>query len=224
MQSKIEQGRQNNTSAIANEINKLAEVNYGAVSRLLPELLKEGALVLDHSVYLPQEPWSNPFGAGRYLVYDHDDEQSPFSIWAFAFGAGQKTCIHDHKYQGAVTVLHGPVAEKYYIPSGENTAQLVARSNRYSFHSNRDDLTNNFVHQLKRRKKLDNDSKLDEGISVTLHIYDMPAFAIDLSGSRVDSRNLDRIYERDRSFGKSNIPYTEEYPDTEKCALKFSRS
>lgn len=209
MISKIEEIRLSNSKAIIEKINELTVINYDTVSRLVPKLLVEGTLTLDHSVYTPLDPTTiKAHGVGRYLVYDHPDKSEPFSIWVFAFAPRQKTSIHDHKYKGTVTVLEGPVSEKYYRPTEKNFAQLAGRSDRYRFHSNHDDLTGTFVHQLKRRKGL------GEGTSVTLHIYNMEAHAVNLNGNIVDRRNLDQIYFKEKNIDKSSIPaYQKEYPD-----------
>jgi effector protein B len=206
---KIEEIRLGNSKAIIEKINELTVINYDTVSKLLPKLLVEGTLTLDHSVYTPLDPTTiKANGIGRYLVYDHPDKTDPFSIWVFAFAPRQKTPIHDHKYKGTVTVLDGPISEKYYRPTERNLAQLAGRSDRYRFHSNRDDLTGTFVHQLKRRKGL------GDGTSVTLHIYDMEAHVISLDGNIVDRRNLDQIYFKEKNIDKSSIPsYQGEYPD-----------
>lgn len=210
MLEKIEQTKQKNCEAIIKAINELDTINYDTVSRLLPNLLAQGALKLDSSVYKPIDPNTN--AVGRFLIYDHEDKLNPFSIWVFALGLKQKTAIHDHKYKGTVTVLNGPVSEKFYKPTGENTAQLVKRIDRYQFHSNKDDLNTLFVHQLKRRKGL------GQGTSVTLHIYNMEAYLINEKNEKIDRRNLDTIYFKEKLLDKSNLPaYEEEHLDLNNC-------
>ncbi|KTC88437.1 cysteine dioxygenase [Legionella cincinnatiensis] len=200
MQDKIEFVREANREKIVKAMNELEVVNYETVSKHLPRLLAEGALHLDHSVYTPADPSTNlPKGVGRYLLYDHDSS-NPFSIWVFAFAPRQKTTIHDHKYKGTVTVLEGPISEKFYQPTGEKSAQLVNRIDRYRFHSNSDDLTSTFVHQLKCRKGL------DVTISVTLHIYNMEAYLVHFDGKKIDQRNLNIIYSKDKTGANKNIP------------------
>ena len=190
-----------NTDAIAREIKKLDEITFEKVEKLLPKLLVEGKLVLDSSVYVPADPSTiEARGIGRYLVYEHLDSKHPFSIWAFALGFRQKTSIHDHKYQGTVTVLSGPVTEKRYLPTEEGRAKLVGRSDRYRFHTNSDDLKSGVVHQLKRRKEL------GEGTSVTLHIYNMPAHLITPAGASSDNRNLSSIYTKENILDKRSLP------------------
>ena len=215
MYEKIELAREQNKLKIIKAINELDTVNYETVSTLLPRLIAEGSLQLDHSIYIPADPSTVlPQGVGRYLVYDHNDQSNPFSIWAFAFAPQQQTPIHDHKFKGTVTVLEGPVSEKYYQPTGEKTARLVSRTDRYRFHSNRDELNDTFVHQLKRRKGL------GEGISVTLHIYNMEAHFVNLEGEQMDQRNLNKIYCKDKSVDKESIPdYTEEHYDVSRLTL-----
>ncbi len=196
-----------NREIITKAINQLDVINYETVSTSLPKQLLEGSLKLDHSVYKPAAPTTN--GVGRYFLYDHPDKSNPFSIWVFAFAPRQKTTIHDHKYKGTVTVLEGPISEKYYLPTGEYTARLANRVDRYRFHSNRDDLSDVFVHQLKRRKAL------GEGVSVTLHIYNMEAYLVNLEGKKMDRRNLNIIYSKDKTINKENIPpYSEAYPES----------
>lgn len=177
-------------------------------SKCLPRLLAEGSLKLDHSVYTPADPSTNlPRGVGRYLLYDHDSSD-PFSIWIFAFAPRQKTTIHDHKYKGTVTVLEGPISEKFYQPTGEKSARLVNRIDRYRFHSNGDDLTSTFVHQLKCR------TGLNVSISVTLHIYNMEAYLVNFDGNKIDQRNLNIIYFKDKTgINKHNLSYTKVGPD-----------
>ncbi|WP_454781758.1 cysteine dioxygenase [Legionella sp. WA2022007384] len=212
MFSKIDQIREKNKKKVIKAISELDDVTYETVSISLPKQLAEGSLALEHSVYVPFDPsTAKPNGVGRYLIYDHSDEKNPFSIWAFAFAKRQQTTIHDHKYKGTVTVLEGPISEKYYRPTSELTAALEDRIDRYQFHCNRDDLTGVFVHQLKRRKGL------GEGISVTLHIYNMPAYLVSLEGGKVERRNLETIYSKDKTIDQENIPaYTEVHP-----TLKF---
>ncbi|CAM3147939.1 Predicted metal-dependent enzyme of the double-stranded beta helix superfamily [Legionella steigerwaltii] len=208
MFTKIE-GIKQNEETITRAINELDKVSYDTVSKFIPKKLAEGSLKLDHSVYKPAD--SNtvmPHGVGRYLIYDHPDKSNPFSIWVFAFAPRQKTTIHDHKYKGTVTVLEGPVSEKYYQPTGKHTARLVNRIDRYRFHSNRDDLNGVFVHQLKRRKAL------GAGVSVTLHIYNMEAYLVNFEGEKTDRRNLNIIYSKDKTIDKENIPpYSDAYPE-----------
>lgn len=210
MQSKIERVRVKNAEAITKATAKLELVNYDTVSELLPKLIAKGELILDSSIYTPVDPIStNSTAIGRYLVYDHPDKENPFSIWVFAFAFRQKTSIHDHKYKGTVIVLDGEVSEKYYQPTGDNTARLIKRVDRYRFHCNKDDLEGNFVHQLKRRKGL------GDGLGITLHIYNMEAHQITLEGEKIDNRNLSQIYFKDKVTGKDIVPdYTEEYPDS----------
>ncbi|WP_454784183.1 cysteine dioxygenase [Legionella sp. WA2024007413] len=212
MFSKIDQIREKNKKKVIKAIFELEDITYETVSMSLPTKLAEGSLELDHSVYMPLDCSTvKANGVGRYLIYDHADEKNPFSIWAFAFAERQQTTIHDHKYKGTVTVLEGPISEKYYRPTSESTACLENRIDRFRFHCNRDDLSGIYVHQLKRRKGL------GKGISVTLHIYNMPAYLVNLEGDKVDRRNLKTIYSKDKTIDKENIPaYTEAYPQ-----LKF---
>lgn len=203
----IEKIKQKNEKAIVKAIGTLAAINYGTVSRLLPRLLAEDALTLDHSVYTPLDPkTSETSGIGRYLVYDHPDASNPFSIWVFAFAPRQKTCIHDHKYKGTVTVLSDAISEKYYQPTSDNTARRISRSDRYRFHSTQDELKDNFVHQLKRRKGL------GAGFSVTLHIYNMEAHVVNAKDEVVDQRNLNTIYTKASSDETGRAPYNKEFP------------
>lgn len=200
MRSKIGDVNKANSDAIKKEFSRLEVVNYDTVSELLPKLLAQGQLTLDHSIYTPQTSNTGQGSqVGRYLIYDHPDKTNPFSIWAFAFSQGQKTLIHDHEYKGTVIVLDEPISEKYYRPHGDQ-ARLIRRVDRYRFHSNSDDLTTNFVHQLERRKDL------GPGISVTLHIYNMEALRINLEGDIVDRRNLRKIYIKEKIQDKSSIP------------------
>ncbi|KTD40604.1 cysteine dioxygenase [Legionella parisiensis] len=202
-------GIKHNREKIIKAINGLEVVTYETVSTFLTQQLAEGTLKLDHSVYKPADPTTEmPSGVGRYLLYDHTDTSNPFSIWVFAFAPKQKTTIHDHKYKGTVTVLEGPISEKYYQPTTACTARLVNRVDRYPFHCNRDDLSGVFVHQLKRRKAL------GIGMSVTLHIYNMEAHFVDLEGKKMDRRNLNIIYSKDKIINKENIPgYSEAHPE-----------
>ena len=203
----IEKIKQKNTKAIVEAIGTLGAINYGTVSQLLPRLLTEGALTLDPSVYTPLDPkTTETSGVGRYLVYDHEDTSNPFSIWVFAIAPRQKTSIHDHKYKGTVTVLSDAVSEKYYQPTSDNTAQRIARADRYRFHSNQDELKDTFVHQLKRRKGL------GPGTSVTLHIYNMEAHVVNSKDEVVDRRNLDTMYTKTSSDETGREPYTKEHP------------
>ncbi|WP_412757759.1 cysteine dioxygenase [Legionella bozemanae] len=207
MFKKIDGIKQKNREILIKAITELDEVTYETVSTYLIQKLAEGSLKLDPSVYKPADP-TMPNGVARYLLYDHPDTSNPFSIWVFAFATKQKTTIHDHKYKGTVTVLEGPISEKYYHPTGEHTARLVNRVDRYQFHSNRDDLSGVFVHQLKRRKAL------GEGVSVTLHIYNMEAYLVGLEGEKMDRRNLNIIYSKDKTVNKENIPaYSEAHPE-----------
>lgn len=189
-----------NSEQIRNLVRQLGQdVSYELIAEQLPKLLVERKIRLDTSGYLPSAPTTEASGIGRYLIYDHPDKSNPFSIWAFAFAFRQKTCIHDHKYKGTVVVLDGPIAEKLYRPTSEDTAGLVGRSDRYKFHFNRDDLTGDFVHQLKRRKDF------GPGVSVTLHIYNMEARKLILE-KEVDRRNIDQIYSKVKLFDKNNRP------------------
>ncbi|KTD55949.1 Cysteine dioxygenase type I [Legionella sainthelensi] len=210
MQDKVEFVREANRKKLVKVINELEVVDYDTVSKCLPRLLAEGSLKLDHSVYTPADPSTNlPKGVGRYLLYDHDSS-NPFSIWVFAFAPRQKTTIHDHKYKGTVTVLEGPISEKFYHPTSEKSAQLVNRMDRYRFHTNSDDLKSTYVHQLKCRKGL------DVGISVTLHIYNMEAYWVNFDGKKIDQRNLNIIYSKDNVGVNKNIPsYIKASPDLE---------
>ncbi|QLZ69735.1 hypothetical protein FOLKNPGA_02533 [Legionella sp. PC1000] len=209
MFKKIDGIKQKNRETIIKAITELDAVTYETVSTSLAQKLAEGTLKLDPSTYKPADATTvMPNGVGRYLLYDHPDKSNPFSIWVFAFAPRQKTTIHDHKYKGTVTVLEGPVSEKYYQPTSECSAQLVNRVDRYQFHSNRDDLSGVFVHQLKRRKAL------GEGVSVTLHIYNMEAYLVNLEGKQTDRRNLNIIYSKDKTINKENIPsYAEAHPE-----------
>lgn len=209
MFEKIELIREENRVKLIKAIKELDLVNYDRVSECLPKLLAKGSLKLDPGAYTPFDPSTNePHGVGRYLLYDNTSS-NPFSIWIFAFAPRQKTTIHDHAYKGTVTVLEGPVSEKFYQPSGEESAQLERRIDRYRFHSNGDDLKGTFVHQLKCRKGL--------GVtgSVTLHIYEMEAYKVNIDGMKIDRRNLNMIYSKDKTVHKDLPPYTKAYPEIE---------
>ena len=220
MRSKLELLREENSRKIEAEIKKLDIVTYETVSELIPRLLAEGQLTLDHTAYVPADITSK-FGVGRYLVYEHSDKDNPISIWTFAFASRQETCIHDHKYKGTVTVLNGPISEKYYKPLSDGPARLIKRTDRYSFHCNRDPLVDDgmFVHQLKRRKEFDPNE-----IGVTLHVYNMEARLTNPDGKEQDQRNLRTAYSKFKIFDKS-IPgpayEKEEYSaETTPSALK----
>lgn len=187
--------KRKNTELIRAAIYELNDINYDSVSTLLPELLTEGKLILDSSVYTPVNPAvTDATGIGRYLVYDHPDKENPFSIWIFALAPRQKTSIHDHMYKGTVTVLQAPVTEKFYLPTTESSARRIGFLDRERFHTNKDDLKGTYVHQLKRRKAF------GEGVSVTLHIYNMEAQFINEEGNTIDRRNLDKIYIKDKPY------------------------
>lgn len=208
MMSRLELARVVNSRKIDAEIKKLDVVTYETVSELIPRLLAEGKLTLDHTAYVPADI-TEKSGVGRYLVYEHSDKDNPISIWTFAFASQQKTCIHDHKYKGTVTVLNGPLSEKYYTPLGDDSARLIKRTDRYSFHCNRDPLVDDgkFVHQLKRRKEFD-----PHDISVSLHIYNMEARFTNPDGEEQDQRNLRVAYRKFKLFDKSipRPPYVKE--------------
>lgn len=202
----IEDTKKKNTEAITIAISRLGVINYDTVSQQLPRMLVEGILTLDHTVYTPSDPSiKGSGGIGRYLVYDHPDKENPLSIWVFVLASGQKTCIHDHKYRGTVTVLSDVVSEKYYEPISEKKAQRRARVDRYKFHTNHDNLDEKFVHQLKCRKGLGKAS------SATLHIYNMEAHTLNLQSEIVDQRNLDTIFEKARSDEKGRKPYEQNH-------------
>lgn len=172
-------------------------------------MLADGTLKLNSAAYVPVDP-KNKSGVGRYLVYQHSNP--PFSIWAFAFSEGQKTSIHDHKFKGTVTVLEGPISEKKYTPTSDKTAEIVSQADRHQFHAARDDLEdkNLTVHQLKLRKNL----REPGAVSVTLHIYDMPAKQILQSegGLEVDNRNLLHIFSKSKpSTNKQKPPYEQQH-------------
>ncbi|WP_203455164.1 cysteine dioxygenase [Legionella sp. MW5194] len=207
MKSDIDLIHQLNVDALNEAIKTLDTVTYEAVAELIPRLLQEGKLNLDHSIYTPANPdVLDARGIGRYMLYDHPDADNPFSIWLFALAPRQKTTIHDHLYRGTVTVLSEAVSEKYYQPSGEETASLTGRSDRFRFHTNHDQLNDGFVHQLKRRKAL------GAGISCTLHIYEMPAYKVSMDGEKNDNRNLKRIYGKEKTPKRTHPPYIAEEP------------
>lgn len=184
----IEERRAQNTVAIIKAISTLEDITYDSVAKLIPSLLADKSLVLDASAYTPADP-NEKSGVGRYLIYDHKDESNPFSIWAFAFVPQQKTTIHDHLYRGTVTVLEGVLSEKFYKPVDAEHAVLCVRFDRYRFHMNQDNNTDNpqLAHQLKYRKKM---ASCDT-VAVSLHIYEMPAQKKD---SIAYNRNLFRIF------------------------------
>lgn len=211
MQAKSEDIYSENRQAIIKEISKLDVVSYETVSELLPRLLAEGLLSLNHSVYTPADP-TTVEGIGRYLVYDHPDETNPFSIWTFAFAPKQKTSIHDHQYKGTVTVLEGPLTEKFYLPTGGNSAQRVERTERQKYHSNSDDLNGFFAHQLKHCKppglkediKGEAKEEAKQKTCVSFHIYKMAA------GQQADQRNLKKLYFKNKSVDKGTTSSKEE--------------
>lgn len=234
MPGDLDEINQRNTDAIIKAMDELDEVTYDSVSSLLPRLLIEEQLILEHSVYTPADLRA-VHGIGRYLIYDHKDKNNPFSIWVFALGSEQKTTIHDHLYEGTVIVLNGPVSEKYYkptkqkavpdsspchdagtvadddsvaekcIPQVKHLARRVDRVDRYRFHFNRDNLKDGFVHQLKRREVF------GDGTSVTIHVYKMEAHCVK-ENKTLDNRNLKIIYTNDKSADEEgNAPYKGEY-------------
>ncbi|MDX1837754.1 cupin domain-containing protein [Legionella taurinensis] len=210
MKSDIDLIHQLNVDALNKAIQTLETVTYETVSELIPRLLQEGKLNLDHSIYAPADPdVLDGRGIGRYMLYDHPDVDNPFSIWLFVLAPRQKTSIHDHLYRGTVTVLSEAVSEKYFEPSGEKTARLIGRSDRFRFHTNHDELNDGFVHQLKRRKAL------REGISCTLHIYEMPAYKVSMDGEKNDNRNLNRIYGKEKTPKSTRPSYRAEQAETE---------
>lgn len=185
-----------NVALISNAITTLGETtSYEVVADALPKLIARGTLCLDLSRYITSP---NAQCANRYLLYDNPDKANPLSLWVFAFARRQKTCIHDHKYKGTVMVLQGPISEKFYNPTGNNSAQLVSRIDRHRFHTNEDDLTDTFVHQIKCRKGLGVDS------SITLHIYNMEAHVVNQENERMDNRNLNTIFFKDKKAAHLN--------------------
>lgn len=186
--TEIDHTKLQNKQVISEAINSLEIINYETVSELIPRLFTEGKLAFKTSAYKAEH--LNPdMGIARHLIYEHNDPDNPFSIWIFVLLRKQKTSIHDHKYKGTVTVLEGPVTEKFYLPTGENTAALSKSIEREQFHTNSDDLKSTFVHQLKCRKTS------NTGISMTLHIYNMRAYqCLD-----VENRNLNVIYSKDKT-------------------------
>ncbi|KTC97840.1 cysteine dioxygenase [Legionella erythra] len=206
MKSEMDRIHQLNGEVLKNAINTLESVTYTTVSELIPVLLLQGELVIDYSIYTPANAdVLTGQGIGRYMLYDNPDSENPFSIWLFVLAPRQKTSIHDHLYQGTVTVLSDAVSEKYYEPGDEEKAKLTARSDRYRFHTNRDTLKDTFVHQLKRRKGL------GTGFSCTLHIYEMPAYQVSLDGEKNDSRNLNRIYCKEKTPKAMRPCYNQDY-------------
>lgn len=206
MKSETDRIHQLNGKALKNAINTLESVTYTTVSELIPALLQQGELVIDYSIYTPANAEVlTGQGIGRYLLYDNPDSENLFSIWLFVLAPRQKTSIHDHLYQGTVTVLSDAVSEKYYTPSDETKAKLTARSDRYRFHTNHDELKDTFVHQLKRRKAL------GEGLSCTLHIYQMPAYQVSLDGEKNDNRNLNRIYRKEKTPKSTHPCYSQDH-------------
>lgn len=202
----LEQIRTKNSELITAVIKQLPDISYDTVAQSVPQFFSTGLLELNLLAYPPADATlTTAAGIGRYLIYDHGDPEHPLSIWMFAFAPRQKTCIHDHQYKGCVTVLHGLISEKYYTPSDDGSARLIARADRYRFHSNTDDLDDNFVHQLKRRKGL------GDGVSVTLHIYNMDAHLVDKLGTVSDNRNLDTIYSK-APAEQDAPPYEALYP------------
>jgi kynureninase len=186
--TEVDHVKELNRQTISEAIHSLQTIDYPEVSKLLPRLLAEGKLKLNTSAYKPAD-LTQETGVGRHLIYDHKDSENPFSIWIFVFLRKQKTSIHDHKYKGTVTVLEGPITEKFYLPTGENTAALDKCVEREQFDTNWDDLTSSFVHQLKCRKTSNTE------ISMTLHIYNMRAYqCLD-----VENRNLNVIYIKDKT-------------------------
>lgn len=177
-----------NRLAVAEAITGLEDVSFNSIADSLPLLLKAGRLVIDTSVYTPHA--SATGGASRYLLYDNQNPFDPVSIWVFALGKGQKTSIHDHCYRGGVTVLKDVVSEKYYHAESDTHARCLRRADRHRFHTSTDNLQDDFVHQLKRRKGL------GEGVSVTLHIYNMSAHHLSADGEAIDNRNLNRIFQK----------------------------
>lgn len=188
----IEERRAQNTVAIIKAMSTLEDITYDSVAKLIPSMLADKSLVLDASAYIPAD--SSKQGVGRFLIYDHKDENNLFSIWAFAFAPRQKTTIHDHKYRGTVTVLEGVLSEKFYKPVDEKHAVLCARSDRYRFHMNQDNDTDNpqLAHQLKYRKEM----APRDTVAVSLHIYEMAAQQKD---SMAHNRNLSHIFNKKSS-------------------------
>lgn len=186
--TEVDHAKESNKQAISEAIHSLDLIDYTEVSKLLPRLLVEDKLKLNTSAYKPED-LTKDNGVSRHLIYDHNDSKNPFSIWVFVFLRKQKTSIHDHKYKGTVTVLEGPITEKFYLPTGKNTAALAQCVERQQFDTNWDDLTGSFVHQLKCKKTSSTE------ISMTLHIYNMRAYqCLD-----VENRNLNVIYIKDKT-------------------------
>ncbi|MFJ1267611.1 cysteine dioxygenase [Legionella lytica] len=186
--TEIDHTKLHNKQVISEAINSLEIINYETVSEVIPRLLTEGKLAFNTSAYKP-ENLTLDMGIARHLIYEHNDPDDPFSIWVFVLLRTQKTSIHDHKYKGTVTVLEGPVTEKFYLPTGENTAAFSKSIEREQFNTNSDDLRSTFVHQLKCRKTS------STGISMTLHIYNMRAYqCLD-----IENRNLNVIYIKDKT-------------------------
>lgn len=212
MKSKIEAINSFNSALVQDALEQLEIVNYDTASQHLPLLIAEHKLQFDCSRYVPAEPGNHDNSLiARYLIYDHPDPNNPFSIWIFAFAPRQKTSIHDHIYKGTVMVLHGMISEKFYMPTEDNTAQLVKRFDRDCLDIKSDNLDDTvdiqYAHQLKRRKHF------GLGTSLTLHIYNMKAKMVNSSGETVNARNVNRIFNKKPILDKQLTPSYETEPN-----------
>jgi kynureninase len=188
------------------------DICYGTVSKIIPQMLAAGTLTLDLASFVPENS-ATPNGFGRYLVFDNNDLSNPVSIWAFAFAPGQKTCIHDHLYSCTVTVLTGIISEKFYqLEPDEINAKPMRGVHRAQFDTTEDTLgDDNIVHQLKNRQvEKSYPSPLTEaehGLTVTLHIYEMPAFKVAAPESQIN-KNVYRMFHKKSREEAGHLQYT----------------
>ncbi|HEX7390544.1 MAG TPA: cysteine dioxygenase family protein [Acidiphilium sp.] len=84
------------------------------------------------------------------------------SAWAFAWGPGAATSIHDHHCPCVVAVLDGAVTESWYEPAGGETVRLVQSMVR----------TRGHIAALRPlRPNIHRMSNDGESRAVTVHIY-----------------------------------------------------
>lgn len=139
----------------------LAQDRPRVLAEHLMRVLQEARF--DADCYRPRAPEA-PQGYGKYLLYTETDTHTslPFCLQVFAFGAAQKTPIHDHPCACTSVVFKGRLKERFYTPHAEG--QAVKYHKRWRTEGSRDTLQPHApnTHSLK--------TPPDEG-AVSVHLY-----------------------------------------------------
>ena len=152
------------TSCLINSMQSRSYSNSIDLQKILPAIMQ--SLNLDTSIYCEKD--TSPEGFGKFLLSSiSTSENKSLCLQLFFFLPKQKTFIHNHKCNCALTVLSGWVRNRLYDVSNLKNQKLnkISKEDLGIGSVARVDLSQSNIHSLKNKSPTD--------CLITAHLYEV---------------------------------------------------